>query len=77
MWIVDVTGDKPANGNPPWKRHRRLKPETPQGDVEAFLVELQGQYTAARATTVLDGVAVEILMTRRGRSVKRTFQKGE
>jgi len=76
MWIIEVTGDAPtAGGNPPWKRHRRLKPESPQADVEAFLVELLGLCTAARATTDLDGVAVEIMQTRRGRSVKRTFDE--
>lgn len=73
MWIIEVTGDKPPSGNPPWKRLRRLKPETPQGDVEALLVELMGVYTAARATATLDGVEVEILRTRRMRSTKRTF----
>jgi hypothetical protein len=73
MWIIEVTGDKPPGGNPPWKRLRRIKPETPQGDVEALLVELLDIYTAARATVTLDGIEVELLRTRRRRMVKRTF----
>jgi hypothetical protein len=70
MWIVEVTGDAPpTGGNPPWKRLHRLKPETPESDVEAHLAELLGLHTAARATLG----DVEILRTRRGRMVKRTF----
>jgi hypothetical protein len=60
----------PPPAHPPWKRFRRLKPETPQGDVEYFLAELLGMYSAARAMITLEGIEVEILRTRRGRMIR-------
>jgi len=64
MWVIEVPGPRPlGGGNPPWARHGRLKPETPEGDVQHHLVELLGLHTAARAT--LGGV--DLRMTRRGR----------
>lgn len=73
MWIIEVPGPKPAGGNPPWTRHSRLKPETPEGDIRLHLVELLGLHAAARAT--LGGV--ELLVTRRGRRRIEYFQERE
>lgn len=73
MWIIEVPGPAPlGGGHPPWQRHRRLKQETPEVDVEAYLKELLGLHAAARAT--LGGV--EIVHTHRSRMVKRTLSRG-
>ena len=62
MWIVEVPDQRPSrDGHPPWKRLRRLQPETPAGDVSAYLRELLGLHTAARATLG----NVEVAATRR------------
>ncbi len=70
-WIIEVPGRSPVGGGrPSWVRHRRLKPETPEGDVRALLRELLGLHAAARATLG----RVEIVSTHRGQWVKRMME---
>jgi hypothetical protein len=62
MWIVDVPGQRPDGGHPPWTRLRRLAGDVPEHDVLEYLKQLVPIHGSARA--VQGGVEISVHRSR-------------